>query len=67
MTGTETGIRPFRVDVPQTDLDDLQARLDRPPAQRDPRGRVGLRRLLGRLPELAECGGGSTGGHSRAG
>jgi pimeloyl-ACP methyl ester carboxylesterase len=27
--GTDTEIRPFRIDVPQADLDDLQARLDR--------------------------------------
>ena len=26
---TSTEIRPFRVDVPQVDLDDLHARLDR--------------------------------------
>ena len=26
---TSTEIRPFRVDVPQTDIDDLHARLDR--------------------------------------
>jgi pimeloyl-ACP methyl ester carboxylesterase len=29
MTNTDTEIRPFRIDVPQADLDDLQARLDR--------------------------------------
>ena len=29
MTGTDTEIRPFRIDIPQEDLDDLQARLDR--------------------------------------
>jgi epoxide hydrolase len=29
MTDTETEIRPFRIDVPQDDLDDLQARLER--------------------------------------
>ena len=28
-TGTGTEIRPFRIDIPQEDLDDLQARLDR--------------------------------------
>ena len=28
-TGTDTEIRPFRIDVPQADLDDLQARLER--------------------------------------
>jgi pimeloyl-ACP methyl ester carboxylesterase len=28
-TGTDTEIRPFRIDVPQEDLDDLQARLER--------------------------------------
>jgi pimeloyl-ACP methyl ester carboxylesterase len=27
--GTDTEIRPFRIDVPQADLDDLQARLER--------------------------------------
>ena len=29
MTGTDTEIRPFRIDIPKADLDDLQARLDR--------------------------------------
>jgi epoxide hydrolase len=28
-TGNDTEIRPFRIDVPQADLDDLQARLER--------------------------------------
>lgn len=29
MTATDTEIRPFRIDIPQGDLDDLQTRLDR--------------------------------------
>ena len=29
MTGTDTEIRPFRIDVPQEELDDLQQRLER--------------------------------------
>ena len=47
-------IRPFRVDIPQADLDDLRERLARPVGPARPRRRLGPRVPLDYLTELAD-------------
>jgi epoxide hydrolase len=59
---TDTAVRPFRIEIPQADLDDLAVRLPGPLGQRaplDPAGprtgpppRLGARRPLGYVQDL---------------
>ena len=66
MTPTaDTTIRPFRIDIPQADLDDLRDRLDRTRWPDELPGDGGLRRPPGVRPRSPTTGGPATTGGGR--